>query len=102
MVKEVHASAQRDLALCVCAKQTHTFVAVNWNMEFETPAELIRNVVKVARAYPYQVSGTIPERKDPTAVDHKLTELYETELTKAERLKRRRRGWANVLYYRCG
>ena len=63
---------------------------------------LISHVVKVARHYPFHFTGEIPPHKNPESVDTKLKELYQTELTRAERQRRRRQELSNSQYLRCG
>ena len=56
----------------------------------------------VCRGYWYYVTGWIPKRKDPRAVDAKLTNRYGIELTKSSRMRRKQAGRANVQYIRIG
>lgn len=53
-------------------------------------------VAYVARGYRYYVPGTIPEGKDPRAVDEKLVERYGLELSKWARARRKEQGMAGV------
>ena len=56
----------------------------------------------VAHGYWWYVTGTIPEGKDPAAVDQKLSEKYRTWASSGERARRKRAGFANVRYLRYG
>jgi hypothetical protein len=46
------------------------------------------------------VPGRVPEQKDPRAVDRKLVEKYGVDVSRWERVRRKRLGLANVLYIR--
>ena len=70
-------------------------------MIYDNPHELVKHAAKIARHYPYFAVGTIPEEKPRETVDAKLSALYLTELTRAERQRRRRRGASNATYLRC-
>lgn len=52
------------------------------------------------RGWIYYSTGTIPEGKDPEAVDKKLSAKYEVDLSKAERARRKAAGVACVRYVR--
>ncbi len=54
----------------------------------------------VAHGYWFYVTGCIPERKDPQAVDLKLMERYGIGVSAAERSRRKLAGMANVQYLR--
>jgi hypothetical protein len=54
----------------------------------------------VNKGYWFYVTGRVPERKDPRAVDRKLVELYGLEMSKWARARRKARGKANVAYLR--
>jgi hypothetical protein len=56
----------------------------------------------VARGYWFYVTGSIPERKDPAAVDAKLIERYQLGLSSWTRARRKRAGLANAQYLRLG
>lgn len=56
----------------------------------------------VANGYWFYVTGTIPEGKDPRAVDAKLIRRYEIDVSKWTRCRRKRAGLANVQYLRHG
>jgi hypothetical protein len=70
-------------------------------MIYEEAGALIKHVTRIAVHYPYFATGTIPAGKDKQAVDEKLIELYQTELDRVERQKRRRNGLSNARYLRC-
>jgi hypothetical protein len=57
-------------------------------------------VCYVGRGYHLYVTGRVPERKDPRAVDRKLIERYGIEVSKFVRARRKRAGWANLQYIR--
>jgi len=54
----------------------------------------------VAAGYRYHVSGVIPEKKDPTAVDRKLIGQYGVNISKWAKARRKKAGGANVQYLR--
>lgn len=54
----------------------------------------------IANGYFFYVTGRIPERKDPRAVDRKFIERYELTASKWVRARRKRAGLANVQYLR--
>lgn len=54
----------------------------------------------VAHGYVHYAAGSIPEGKDPRAIDAKLLELYEVPISKWARARRKRAGLGNVQYLR--
>ena len=50
--------------------------------------------------YRWYVTGWVPDRKAPEAVDAKLVAKYELDLPKWERSRRKRIGWASIRYVR--
>lgn len=56
----------------------------------------------VGRGYWFYVAGTIPEGKDPAAIDAKLIRCYGIDLSKWARARRKARGLANMQYLRHG
>lgn len=56
----------------------------------------------IAQGYWFYVSGLIPDRKDPTAVDEKLASRYGLRLSRWGRARRKQAGWANLRYVRHG
>lgn len=56
----------------------------------------------LTHGYWFYVTGTIPEDKDPRAVDAKLIERYGIAQAKWTRCRRKRAGLANVQYLRHG
>lgn len=54
----------------------------------------------ISNGYFFYVTGRIPDRKDPRAVDRKFVELYDLEASKWARARRKRAGLANVQYLR--
>lgn len=54
----------------------------------------------LARGYYFYVPGRVPARKDPHAVDRKLIEKYGVDVSRWERVRRKRFGLANVQYIR--
>ena len=54
----------------------------------------------VAHGYFYFVTGRVPERKDPAAVDRKLLERYGIERSKWSRSRQKHAGRANLHYLR--
>ncbi len=59
-------------------------------------------VAYVQHGYWFYVTGEIPERKCPQAVDAKLLDRYEIAISKWARARRKRMGGANVQYLRFG
>lgn len=57
-------------------------------------------VAYVGHGYFFYVTGEIPERKDPRAVDEKLIAKYGLNIGKATRARRKAAGLANVQYLR--
>ncbi len=54
----------------------------------------------LARGYYFYVPGHVPEGKDPPAVDRKLIGKYGVDVSRWERVRRKRLGLANVQYIR--
>lgn len=50
--------------------------------------------------YRWYVTGLIPEGKDPARIDRKLIDKYDLDISKWERARRRRIGWAGLRYLR--
>jgi hypothetical protein len=50
--------------------------------------------------YWYYVTGSIPDNKDPQAVDKKLIAKYEIDITERQRAYRKQKGLANMQYIR--
>jgi hypothetical protein len=59
-------------------------------------------VAYVQHGYWFYVTGQVPERKCPLAVDAKLLGRYEVAISKWARARRKRTGGANVQYLRFG
>jgi hypothetical protein len=59
-------------------------------------------VAMIARGYWYYVTGEIPERKDPRAVDDKIISQYGIDISKYTRCRRKRAGIASIGYLRYG
>ena len=59
-------------------------------------------VAYVANGYWFYVTGTIPEGKDPRAVDAKLIGRYGIDVSKWTRCRRKKEGQASVQYLRLG
>lgn len=57
-------------------------------------------VAYVGHGYWFYVTGEIPERKDPSAVDQKLITKYGLAIGKTARARRKAAGFANVQYIR--
>lgn len=57
-------------------------------------------VAYITHGYWFYVAGTIPEGKDPAAVDAKLIECYEIAISKWARCRRKKQGLANMQYLR--
>lgn len=57
-------------------------------------------VAYITHGYWFYVAGTIPEGKDPTAVDAKLIDRYGIAVSKWARCRRKKRGLANMQYLR--
>lgn len=56
----------------------------------------------VAHGYWFYVTGLVPAGKDPRAVDEKLLARYGVAVSRTERARRKRAGFANVHYLRFG
>lgn len=54
----------------------------------------------VARGYVFYVTGWVPERKEPIAVDRQLVAKYGIDVSKWARARRKRAGYANLQYLR--
>jgi len=50
--------------------------------------------------YWFYVTGTIPAKKNPRAVDEKLIAKYGIDVSESTRLRRKRAGYANLQYIR--
>lgn len=59
-------------------------------------------VCYIARGYRFYVTGRVPERKDPRAVDGKLIGRYGIDVGRSERARRKAAGGANLHYIRLG
>jgi hypothetical protein len=57
-------------------------------------------VAYVGRGYFFYVTGELPERKDPLAVDHRIIEKYGVAIRKTARVRRKAAGLANIQYIR--
>jgi hypothetical protein len=57
-------------------------------------------VAYIAHGFYFYVTGVVPERKDPAAVDRKLLEKYGVSMSKWTRARRKAEGLANVHYLR--
>ncbi len=57
-------------------------------------------VCYLQRGYWFYVMGEIPKGKDPERIDQKLLEKYEINLSKYQRYRRKKDGWANLQYLR--
>jgi hypothetical protein len=57
-------------------------------------------VAYVARRYHFYSAAFVPDGKDPLAVDAKLLARYRIDVSKWERMRRKREGLANVQYLR--
>ena len=54
----------------------------------------------IGRGYWFYVTGSVPEGKDPLAVDRKLIDRYGVDISKWARARRKRAGLSNVHYLR--
>jgi hypothetical protein len=54
----------------------------------------------VSRGYVFYVTGRVPERKEPRAVDRQLVAKYGIAISKWARARRKRAGYANLQYLR--
>ncbi|HEX8204395.1 MAG TPA: hypothetical protein VF590_28205 [Isosphaeraceae bacterium] len=54
----------------------------------------------VSRGYVFYVTGRVPERKEPDAVDRQLVAKYGIAVSKWARARRKRAGYANLQYLR--
>ncbi|MBK1724164.1 hypothetical protein [Thiocystis violacea] len=80
----------------------------NGAMEYQCKAMSVEGFIQqlavcyVGRGYWFYVEGWIPETKSPEAVDEKLIEKYGIDLSKYQRCRRKRAGYANMQYIRSG
>ena len=76
--------------------------------DYRCEATSLRGFIKqlavqyVTHGYWFYVSGTIPEKKDPRAVDRKLIHRYHIAVSASERCRRKKAGTANLQYLRHG
>jgi hypothetical protein len=76
---------------------------VGYRCEAKSAEGFVQQVANyVAAGYRYAVSGTIPGRKDPRAIDRKLMGQYGVNISKWARARRKKAGGANVHYLRHG
>lgn len=59
-------------------------------------------VAYVAKGYWFYVTGRVPDRKDPAAVDRKMIERYGIGISKWARARRKDLGQASIQYLRFG
>lgn len=57
-------------------------------------------IAYIARGYWFYVTGCIPERKEPCAIDTKLVERFGIEMSEWARARRKRAGHASIQYLR--
>ena len=75
-------------------------------MVYRTEATSIEGFIQqlavslVGKGYFFFVTGSVPEGKDPRAVDEKLIGRYGIDISKWARVRRKRAGTANVRYIR--
>jgi hypothetical protein len=75
-----------------------------YQCEFSDARTFIRHlrVHCVSRGYRFYATGTIPPGKDPRKTDAKIINHYNIDISKWSRVRRKRRGLANVHYLRYG
>lgn len=56
----------------------------------------------VGHGYWFYVTGMVPERKDPLAIDQKLIDRYGIDVSKWARARRKKQGLSNLHYLRFG
>lgn len=68
----------------------------------QTPQSVVQLIAAsyLRHGYYWYVTGTIPEGKDPGAIDQKLIEKYGIDVSEWERTRRKKSGLANVQYLR--
>jgi len=77
-------------------------------MQYRCAATSVEGLVQqvaccyLPHGYWFHVSGYVPERKDPAALDAKLVERYGIDLSRWSRVRRKRSGHANLHYIRHG
>lgn len=54
----------------------------------------------VSRGYSFSVTGVVPGKKEPRAVDQKLIAKYEVDISPSARMRRKKAGRASVQYLR--
>lgn len=75
-------------------------------MEYRCVAKSVEGFVRqlavayITHGYWFYVTGTIPEGKDPAAVDAKLIDRYGIAISKWARCRRKKQGLANMQYLR--
>ena len=76
--------------------------SVTYFCEATSPEGFVQQlaVSYVGQGYWFYVTGSVPEGKDPLAVDRKLIERYGIDISKWARARRKRAGVAHVQYLR--
>lgn len=75
-------------------------------MEYRCVAKSVEGFVRqlavayITHGYWFYVAGTVPEGKDPAAVDAKLIDRYGIAISKWVRCRRKKQGLANMQYLR--
>ncbi len=75
-------------------------------MEYRSVAKSVEGFVQqlavayITHGYWFYVTGTIPDGKDPAAVDAKLIDRYGIAISKWARCRRKKQGLANMQYLR--
>ena len=70
-----------------------------------TSAEAVVQLIAanyLRHGYYWYVTGSIPQRKEPTEIDRKLIAKYEIDISPWQRSHRKKRGIANAQYLRLG
>src|SRR6185369_11739835 len=57
-------------------------------------------VACLSKGYFFYVAGSVPDGKDPRAIDHKLIDRYGINISKWARARRKQAGYANLRYLR--
>lgn len=72
----------------------------DWRVQCRTGLVQVLASNLLPHGYRWYVTGVIPEHKCPIRVDAKLIDKYQLSVSKWERARRKRIGWAGVRYLR--
>lgn len=86
----------------LCPGQCYEAVMVGYRCEAESLEGFVQQlaVAYLTHGYWFHVTGVVPADKDPCNVDRKLLDIYNVELSRWARTRRKRAGLANMQYLR--